>query len=97
MERQSREHHLDPEVIFFVDHDGDVLVRRDRDPARSFGIFQLARDQLPLLEEQAVELAELVDVEEAQFRVDLVERPLDDRLDLRAFQTARPVDERESR
>ena len=34
-EPKAREHELDPEVVFLVDHDGDVFERADGDAARA--------------------------------------------------------------
>ena len=54
-EPEAREHELDAEMVFLVDHDGDVFQRADGDAARAVAGGQLAGDDLALDQELAVE------------------------------------------
>ena len=55
-ELQAAAEHLDAQVVFLVDHDGDGLVLPDGHAARAFGGGVLLADQVPLDEQLAVDL-----------------------------------------
>ena len=59
-------HHLDPQVVFLVDHQADLLAAVDGHAAGPFALGVLAADQLPLDQELAVDALELVDVDVLQ-------------------------------
>ena len=91
VEREPREHHLDAEMVLLVDHDRDVLLRSNRDAARTFAVGELARDELALDQELAVELGEGVDVEVGQLELAGLDGRSDVRLDLAFFSPAGAV------
>ena len=66
---KAREHELDAEMVFLVDHDGDVFERADRHAARTVAGGELAGDHLPLDQELTVEGRKGVDVEIRRVRV----------------------------
>ena len=74
-EPEAREHDLDAEVVFLVDHDGDVFQRADGDAARAVAGGQLAGDELALDQELAVEVGQAVDVEVRELELGVRERP----------------------
>ena len=95
VQRQARVHHLDAQVVFLVDHDGDVLLRADGDAAGAVAAGELAGDELALDQELAVECVHGVDVEERQIEVAAIDGRLEVLLDLRLLTTAGPAGERE--
>ena len=52
---QPAVHHLDPQMVFLVDHQADLLVAVDGHAAGALAFGVLAADQLPLDEELAVD------------------------------------------
>ena len=54
-EPEARKHELDAEMVFLVDHDGDVFQRAQGDAARAVAGGQLAGDDLALDQELPVE------------------------------------------
>ncbi|MEY4180939.1 MAG: hypothetical protein RLY70_4514 [Planctomycetota bacterium] len=56
-------HDLQSQMVFFVDHQAERLLRLDNDRARAFGFGEFAADQLAFDEELAVDIAESLDVD----------------------------------
>ena len=63
--------HLDPQVIFFVDHHADLLARIDGHAAGPLALGVFAADELPLDEELAVDAFQLADVDVDQLAGEL--------------------------
>jgi len=68
VEPEPREHVLDPQVVLLVDHDRDVFLRADGHAPGALAAGELARDDLPLHQELAIERLEGVDVEVRQVK-----------------------------
>ena len=64
VEIQTRFHHLDPQVILFVDHQAQLFLGVNRDGARPVRIGMFATDQLAFDEELAIKIFEVGDIDE---------------------------------
>ena len=89
-------HHLDPQVILFVDHQAEFLVAADGHRTRAAGLGQLAADQLPLDKELAVDRGKLfnIDVEQVVLIGKTGNRGLQLGLNPAAILRGSPADER---
>ena len=74
-EAKARKHELDAEMVFLVDHDGDVFQRADGHAARAVAGGQLAGDDLALDQELAVEGGQAVDVDVGQLELGVGQAP----------------------
>ena len=94
---ESAVHHLDPQMIFLVDHQADLFVAVDRDAAGSLAFGVLAADQLALDQKLTVDDLQLVDVEVLQFArlFDSHHAIAQDRFDVAAIGRAGAADEGE--
>ncbi len=85
-------HDLDPQVVFLVDHQAELLVPVDGHGPAALAFGVLAADQVPLDEELAIDLLQFVDGDVEQVgrdagdaRMRVVQDPLDLHAVLRAW------------
>ncbi len=94
---QSALHDLDPQVVFFVDHQAEFLVRIDGHRPSAFRLGMLPADQLTFHQELAIDVLERghVDVAEVLPLVDLLDPFAQHPFDLGAVLVGALANERE--